>query len=36
LGTVLEMSAAFQALAHATGDHKMRITAAAARLKDKG
>jgi 2-(1,2-epoxy-1,2-dihydrophenyl)acetyl-CoA isomerase len=32
LETVLELSASFQALAHATGDHAQRIKAAVDRL----
>lgn len=35
LETVLELSASFQALAHATGDHRDRIDAAVRRLNEK-
>jgi enoyl-CoA hydratase/carnithine racemase len=35
LDTILEMSAAFQALAHATQDHRVRIDAAVQRLQQK-
>lgn len=35
LETVLELSAAFQALAHATGEHRQRLAAAVGRLASK-